>query len=339
MATEISQAVLLVGGEGTRLRPLTYRRPKALVPLLNEPLLSYEFRLLARCGITDVILAVGYRADSLRESLGDGSRWGVRLTYVEDPQPLGTAGGIKNVGKLLRGDFVAMNGDLVYDVDLGAVLEAHADFGATVTYCLRRVDDVSRYGLIRCDDYGRVQAFLEKRAVDETGRNTVNSGLYVMSPEVLDFIPAATTYSNELELFPGLLKAGRPLLGYVPAHQGYWADVGTLDSYLETSCDLLGGAVPWVPATVADDAVVEASARLVGPVHLGPGVQVGPGAVIGPDVTLGPNCTVGAGARICRSLLWEQVTVGAGAGLQNVVIADNVTLPERANHNGGVICP
>ena len=337
MSHPITQAVLLVGGEGTRLRPLTLRRPKALVPLLNRPLLSYELQLLARHGITDVILAVGYKADALAASLGNGSQWGVRLTYVEDPIPLGTAGGIGNVRDLLHGHFVAMNGDLVYDVDLTALVQAHLDSAATMTFCLRHVDDISRFGLIPCDPDGWVAQFLEKRDVDPTGQNRINSGVYVMSPEVLDAIPPGQTWSSEAQLFPGLLNAGKRLRGYEFSHQGYWADVGTRESYLQTSRDLLGGAIPWIAPEVSSDLSAAIGAAVVAPVHIAEGVIIETGATVGPNVTLGPGCHIGTGCILSDCIVWEGVTVGPGCYLENCIIADGETVPAGLCQTEGVI--
>jgi NDP-sugar pyrophosphorylase family protein len=332
----VTQAVLLVGGEGTRLRPLTYRRPKALVPLLNRPLLSFELCLLARHGIRDVILAVGYKAASLEAELGDGSNWGVRLTYVEDPCPLGTAGALGNVRHLLHSDFVAMNGDLVYDADLEGAIAEHLRWGAVVTFCLRQVPDIRRFGLIQCDENGWVRSFREKQERDETGCNTVNSGLYIMSPRVLEAIPKGRAYSNEHDLFPGLLAAGAPMRGFLATKQGYWADVGTLESYLQTSRDLLEGVVAWVRGEIAQDAQVAPDAVVVDPVDIAAGCRIESGATVGPHVTLGAGCVVEAGAVVRDAILWERVRVGAGAKLCEVVVADGVVIGQGERHVGGV---
>lgn len=339
MRAPISKAVLLVGGEGTRLRPLTYHRPKALIPLINQPLLSYEFSLLARHGITDVVLAVGYKADALREALGDGSAWGVNLTYVEDPAPLGTAGAIKNVQRYLDEPFVAMNGDLVYEVNVGAMTQAHLAAGATITFCLRRVRDISRYGLIQRDEAGWVTAFKEKQTVDETGQNTVNGGLYVMSPEVFEHIPPDQECSNELELFPGLLAAGKPLLGFVPEDQGYWADVGTLESYLQTSRDLLAGAISWVDPAIAPTAHISESATIRPPVCIADDVTIEANATVGPNVAVGKSCRIASRARLENSILWDDVTVGQAAQLVDTVVSDGVGVPAGAHHHGEAVAP
>lgn len=339
MKAPISRAVLLVGGKGTRLRPLTYQRPKALIPLLDEPLIAFELRLLARYGITDIVLACGYKAELLEGFLGDGSRWGVQLTYVEDPVPLGTAGAIKNVQTHIDGPFVCMNGDLVYDVDLAELTAAHVSRGAMVTFCLRRVTDIRRFGLIRSDDAGWVTDFLEKQEQDETGRNTVNSGVYVMSPEVLEYIPKGEEYSNETQLFPGLLREGRPLLGHVPAAQGYWADVGTIDSYRDTTRDLLHGAVPWLPVGVSAEAVVSEGATLVAPVMVGAGATVGRGATVGPDVVVGARASVGQGAVVAESILWDNAQVGESCRISQSVIASGAVVSPGSELSGEVAVP
>lgn len=337
MSSPIAKAVLLVGGQGTRLRPLTLRRPKAVVPLLGQPLLAYELSLLARYEIRDVVLAVGYRAEALRRHLGDGEAFGVRLTYVEEDEPLGTAGAIGNVRDLLDGPFFVLNGDLIYDVDLSGLAQAHTEASATVTFCLRRVADVSRYGLIECDSGGRVTAFREKQAADHTGRNTVNSGVYVMAPEVLGHIPAGQPFSNETDLFPRLLAAARPLVGYVPPTEGYWADAGTLEAYLEATQRLLSGAIPWVGPAISASARIDQRATVVPPVYIGPDVEVRAGATVGPFACIEPRCIVGSGAQVANCVLWDAAHVGDGCRLTNLIVADGVAIPDGTYRDGGAV--
>ena len=331
----IKQAVLLVGGLGTRLRPLTYLRPKALVPVMNRPLISYEIRLLALHGVCDIILAVGYAADTLREHLGDGSRWGVHLTYREDPTPLGTAGAIRNVADLLDDAFFCMNGDLVFDLDLTQIAQRHVEAGATVTHALRQVPDISQYGLIQCDDAGRVTAFREKVTHDETGRNTVNFGLYVMSRGVVERIPTGVAYSSEYDLFPRLLDAGLPLYGFLPEASGYWSDVGRLETYLQTSHDVLGGALPWASAQVPNGA----SGGFRGPVDAPAGAVVAESAQVGPFVSIGEGVRIGPDAVIRDSVLCDGATIGAGATLQDTIVAWGAVVEPGAHHEAGVVMP
>lgn len=310
--TTISQAVLLVGGLGTRLSPLTYQRPKALMPVLNRPLISYELELLARHGVRDVILAVSHGATEIEAELGDGAAWGVSLRYVEETEPLGTGGAIKNVEALIEGPFLAMNGDLIMDVDLGPAMAEHLASGAILTLCLRRVEDVSAYGLIRRNEDGWVTDFLEKRPCDGTGQNTVNSGVYVMAPEILDHIPAGRDCSNEYELFPSLTDTAPGVRGHVPERWGYWNDIGRVENYLDANRTLLDGAVPWVgPGN---------DAKAHGPCLIASNARIEAGAVVGPHVTIGEGAVVGEGVRVRDSVLWPGARVAANARVSDSVV-------------------
>lgn len=312
-----------MGGLGTRLRPLTFHRPKALIPLLNRPLLSYQFDLLARHGVRDIILAISYHAEQIERELGDGERWGVRLRYVEEPEPLGTAGAIKNVEALIEGPFLAFNGDVIMEFDLAALIATHQAGGGILTLCLRRVEDISPYGLIRCDDRGRVTAFLEKRHHDLTGQNTINAGVYVMQPQILEHIPAGRECSSEHELFPGLLEAGETVLGHLPEHWDYWNDVGRVDTYLQANRDLLDGALSWVGSPSAPGTIA--------PCLVGDGVSLGADARIGPHVTIGEGAVIGEGALVSDSVLWPRARVGAGARVRASVIGEGGAVPTGAN--------
>lgn len=323
---KINQAVLLVGGLGTRLRPLTYKLPKALIPVANLPLIAYEIIPLVRAGVTQIIFAMGYKADLLQKHLGDGSDYGAEFIYVEEETPLDTAGAIANVASYLSGPFFCCNGDMIYDVDLGAFAADHLEHGALVTYCLRRTDDIQHFGLIQWDDDGRVTAFKEKVGHDETGRNTVNSGFYLMSPQVLEHIPEDEPYSNERQLFPDLLEQGLPLRAHLPSRDGYWADVGRFDTYLQANGDIVEGALTWfeprvlspLPTTgVADSVDVQRDVVVEEDVKLKPRVAVGAGSVIE------------AGAVIADSILWPGSRIGAGARLKHCIIA-GATVPPGA---------
>lgn len=325
-SSPIKQAVLLVGGLGTRLRPLTLGRPKALIPLLNRPLLSYQFDLLARYGVRDIILAVCYHAEQLERELGDGQRWGVRLRYVAEQQPLGTAGALKNVEALIAGPFLAFNGDVIMDFDLGALMATHLQGAggkdrAILTLCLRRVEDISAFGLIRRDREGRVTAFLEKRRHDETGQNTINAGVYVMDPRIFEYIPAGREYSSEHELFPGLLRAGETVLGHLPQRWNYWNDVGRVDTYLQANRDLLEGALSWVQVPPAEG--------VAAPSLVGEGVTIGPGAQVGPYVTVGDGVRIGERAVVRDSILWPGAQVGARARVEASVLGTGAIVPDN----------
>jgi NDP-sugar pyrophosphorylase family protein len=318
-ASSVRQAVLLVGGLGTRLRPLTCRLPKALMPVANLPLVAYEIIPLVRAGVERIIFATGYRADQLRDGLGDGSRWGAEFVYAEEAEPLGTAGAIANVREHLDGPFLACNGDMIYDVDLAALAWGHVERQALVTFCVRQATDIEHFGLVQWEDNGRVTAFCEKVSCDETGRNTVNTGFYVMSPEVFDHVPSGQPYSSERQLFPRLLAAELPLYAHLPQQQGYWADVGRLGTYRHANGDVLAGALAWYqPARLGS---VDPGATLAESVCVGSEATIAAGAVIGERVAVGARCTVGAGAVIRDSVLWPGTRIGEGAHVTGCVIA------------------
>ena len=309
-ACPISQAVLLVGGVGTRLRPLTYLMPKALLPVLNRPLISYELELLGRSGVPDVLLTIADRTSQLQDALGSGETWNVKLTYVEEQPPLDTAGAIKNAQELLAGDFFAFNGDLILDCDLTELARAHRQSGALVTILLRQVEDISHFGLVQRDEEGFVTAFREKVDLDETGQRTINAGVYVMAAEVLDYVPVGESYSSESDLFPALLETGLPILGHLPDRQGYWTDVGRIETYLAANSDLLGGGLPWVDWRQCGEQLAAAS-QVMPPNCCGSGVEVGEAAQIGPYVTLGDDVKIGAGSMLTDCIRQAGATVGA----------------------------
>ncbi|NPV46879.1 MAG: NDP-sugar synthase [Armatimonadetes bacterium] len=317
--TAVQQAVLLVGGHGTRLRPLTYLLPKALIPVANLPLIAYEIIPLVRAGVGQIIFAVGYKADLLRRELGDGSAWGAEFVYVEESSPLGTAGAIRNVGGRIDGPFFVLNGDIIYDVDLGALAADHVERKALVTFCLRQTDEIGQFGLIQWHDDGRVHEFSEKVRHDPTGRNTVNSGFYVMSPEILDHIPADQPYSSERELFPALLSAGCRLFAHLPQDQGYWADVGRLDSYLQASGDVLDGVLRWYQPPRDGDIAPEAA--VASSVSVARGARIGPRARLGPRVAVGASAVVSEGACVTNSIIWPGSEIGPDARVSDAIVA------------------
>ncbi|MFX1562286.1 MAG: NDP-sugar synthase, partial [Promethearchaeota archaeon] len=236
------KAIILVGGYGTRLRPLTYQRPKQLLPLANATLIEYMIDHLKINGIKEIILATGFGVEKLKEKLGDGSSKGVTLQYSAEEKPLGTAGPIKLAEPFLRGSelFFALNGDIVTDIDYKLLLKAHQKYDATATIALYRVDDPSRFGVVDIDADDRIQAFIEKPAPGKAPSNLINAGCYVLNESVLDLIPSGKTTSIENETFPKLCKSGG-IYGY--EHKGLWIDTGTPSSYLEANSAILSKIV------------------------------------------------------------------------------------------------
>lgn len=325
------QAIVLVGGEGTRLRPLTSDVPKPAVTLVDRPFLAYAIEWLAAHGVTEIVLACGFLPDVLREALGDEERHsGASITYVAEPEPLGTAGAIRfaaeALGDRLEDCFFALNGDVLADLDLSALLKAHQEREARATIGLHPVDDSSAYGLVSCDDAGWVLEFAEKTGEAVPGE--INAGAYVLERSVLDLVPAGQACSIEREVFPRLVGDG--LCGLLL--DGYWMDIGTPERYLQASWDILEGRVetevePTTPGClVAASAVIDAGARVGERAVVSAGCRIEAGAELSEAVLL-DGCTVGAGARVEQSILAAGATVEAGAQVVNTVVGRDERVP------------
>jgi len=317
------QAIVLVGGEGTRLRPLTESVPKPALTLVDRPFLAYMVEWLAEHGVTEVVLACGFMPDALREALGDGGSAGVRIRYVVEPEPRGTAGAIRFVAEELGAEldrrFLALNGDVLTDLDLSALLAAHADRGARATLGLHPVEDASAYGLVSTGANGAVLEFLEKTG--ERAPAEINAGMYVLDRSVLDLIPAGEKVSIERDVFPRLVGDGLHGLRL----DGYWMDIGTPERYLQASWDILEGRVETRVAPTAPG------------LWVGAGARVAEGAAIGPRAVVGPGCQVAAGARVSESVMLERCTVGGGAQVRGSILAAGVEVAAGAEVDCAVI--
>jgi mannose-1-phosphate guanylyltransferase len=323
------QAVILVGGKGTRLRPLTADRPKPLVPVVDRPFLGHALEWVARHGLTDVVLCCGFRSDAVVEAIGDGSAFGVHVTWVFEPEPRGTAGALKMAEEHLQDRFVLINGDVLTDMDLTAQLRAHEATGARATLALVPVEDPSAYGLVRLEDDGRVRGFLEKPKPEEIDTDLISAGAYVLERDVLDLIPAGREVSIEREVWPRLVDDG--LFGFV--HEGaYWMDIGTPQRYVQGVGDVLNGAVRTATlerlagCPVAEGAHVDDTAEVAPGAHVASGARVGPGARIGAGTVVAEDAFVGAGATLDRVVLLPGAWIGAGAVLRDCVIGAGATL-------------
>jgi NDP-sugar pyrophosphorylase family protein len=236
------QALILAGGKGTRLRPLTVYTPKPIVPICNRPFLLYQIDTLRRAGIVDITLSLSYQPNKIEQLLGDGSDYGVKLKYTVEPQPMGTAGAYKFAEDLIREPTVVFNGDILTDLDLKTVIREHNERQATATVVLTPVENPQSYGLVETEKDGRIRRFLEKPKPDEITCNTINAGTYILEPKVLDFLPAGENYSFEYGLFPDLLKREEPFYAHIPPRT-YWIDIGTPERYLQVHADLLANRV------------------------------------------------------------------------------------------------
>ena len=352
------QAVILVGGEGTRLRPLTARTPKPMLPLVDRPLLAYTFEHLARHGVDRAVLSCGYLPTQIEAHFGE--RHGrLALSYRVEPTPLGTGGGIRFGAEGISSTFVALNGDVLHGADLGAMLAFHRERGAAGTILLAPVDDPSRYGLVRCAEDGRVRAFVEKPRAEEIDTNLINAGLYVLEPKVLELVEPGGPVSIERDVFPRLVEAGS-LYGF--RLDGYWRDIGTPESYLEAHRDALernfaselGDSLGSDYTLIAADARVAEGARLVPPVYVGAGALIEAGARVGSLAVIGAGARIGAAAeidsavvaagarvgartKVVGSIVGEQAEVGAGCQIRGLsVVGPGATVGERNMLDHGI---
>jgi mannose-1-phosphate guanylyltransferase len=315
------QALVLAGGEGTRLRPLTLTTPKPVMPLAGRPFLSFMLDWAHGHGVDEVILSCGFMSDAVKVVLGDIYD-GMRLRYVVEDEPLGTAGPVRLAYDegLLEERLLILNGDVLTDIDLSGELEQHERTGARATLALYPVEDTSSYGVVPTDDEGRVEAFIEKGGGDAP-TNRINAGAYVIERELAESIPAGRAVSFELEVFPALV--GNGLYGYDAA--GYWIDIGTPERYLEATWDLLAGrAQSTLPPRDETGSLIYENCLLAG-------------AHVGPQSVLGRHCSVGTDARVERSVLHERVHVGADAAVIEAVLAETVRVGERARIGPGAM--
>jgi len=353
------QAIVLVGGEGTRLRPLTYGTPKPMVPIMGVPFLARTMERLYVAGIREVILPAGYMPQAIVDYFGDGSRLDMKITYVIEDEPLGTAGAIKNVEQYITGLFFVLNGDILTSLDLKAMMAFHkekrADSGPEQSLGalhLIRVDDPSAFGCVAHDASGRISAFIEKPPKGTAPTNEINAGTYLLEPEVLAMIPAGRNVSIERETFPKILAEGHPMYAYTT--NDYWIDLGRPEHYLSAHRDILNGRMPLDLPLILEPGItgpgthlhevaaatmeqINRGANLEPPIHFDDGVHLAPTATIGPNVVVGKHCSIGDGAIVRESVLWEDVEIGDGAVVDECIIASRAKIGENARLGKGTV--
>jgi len=323
-------AVILVGGQGTRLRPLTDRTRKDMLPLVDRPLLAYTFEHLARHGVDRSIISCGYLPDQIEASFGDRHA-DMSLEYRIEEEPLGTGGAIGFAGRELEGSFFALNGDSLREADLGEMVEFHRSTGAKATILLTPVADPSRYGLVRTGGDGHVESFLEKPRPEEIDTDLINAGLYVLEPGVLNLVPPGRPVSIEREVFPRLAAEGSVFGIALP---GYWLDVGTPETYLQAHRDILerifetelGDALGSDFMLVDDTAQVDPGAKLVPPVYVGPGAVVETGARLGSLAVLGAGARLEEGGVVENAVVGARTRIGRGAAVIGSIVGDDAEL-------------
>ena len=338
------RAVLMAGGSGTRLRPLTCDFPKPMVPILNRPIAEHIINLLKRHQITEVIATLHYLPDVMRDYFQDGSDFGVQMTYaVEEDQPLGTAGCVKNIAELLDETFIVISGDSITDFDLSAAIEFHKQQKSKATIVLTRVPNPIEFGVVITDKEHRIRRFLEKPSSSEIFSDTVNTGTYILEPEVLDYLPENQESDFSKELFPLLLEKGEPIYGYVAS--GYWCDVGHLDAYRESQYDGLHRKVKLDYAYeeqspgvwVGQNTFIEPSAKLEAPCLIGSNCRIGARVRISAGTVVGDNVTIGADANLKRPIIWNGAIIGEEAHLRACAIGRGTRVDRRAHVLEGAV--
>ncbi len=317
------QAVILVGGEGTRLRPLTSTVPKPVVPLVDRPFISFMLEWLCEHGIDDVIMSCGFLASGVHNVLGDGSAYGVKLRFVEEPDPRGTAGALKFAETMLDERFLMLNGDVLTDIDLSSQIDQHERSGARATLALVPVEDPSAYGLVHLHDDHSVRDFVEKPSSDSIDTNLISAGAYVLERSVLELIEPSRNVSIEREIWPQLI--GNGLYGF--ASDSYWLDIGTPERYLQATFDILEGNVQTSVRERLGDSYLSVSdgaeilGRAIPPAMIGSGAQIAEGAHVGSLVVLGQDVKVGPNAVVERAVILNGTEIADGCVLRDCIVA------------------
>src|SRR5688572_24553022 len=313
------KAILLAGGQGTRLRPLTLHTPKPIVPIFDRPFLRYQIDLVKQLPeIDEVILSLNYQPGRIEEVFGDGSSLGVKIRYVVEPEPLGTGGAIKYAARGVTGSVVVFNGDVLTQIDLAAVIALHKARSAQATIVLTPVDNPTAYGLVETRADGRVKRFLEKPKADEITTNHINAGIYVLEHGTFDRIPDGVPWSIERKYFPSLVERNEMFVAYV--YEGYWIDIGTPEKYTEVHRDIMDGRFATAPFAAppasrivsSGDATIAADATVTGPSFIAAGAVIGAGARIGPYAVIGRGVEIGEGAAVAEAIVWPGCRLGPG---------------------------
>ncbi len=338
------KAILLAGGKGTRLRPLTIHTPKPIVPIFGRPFLHYQIDLVRKLPeIDEVILSLNYQPRRIEEIFGHGDGLGVRISYVVEPSPLGTGGAIKYAGGALDQTVVVFNGDVMTHVDLADVLRLHRERGAKATIVLTPVENPSAYGLVETDPDGTVRRFLEKPKPEEITCNTINAGIYILEPDTFDRIPKETAWSIERSFFPSLVERGETFVAYV--YGGYWIDIGAPDKYVQVHRDIMDGRFAAPPfegappnfAMVSAEARIEDGAEVEGPCFIDEGTVVKAGARIAPYSVVGRQCQIEEDARIERSIVWANTRVGRDAVIRDSILGRQCHVGRNSVLDRGVV--
>ena len=333
----------MAGGEGTRLRPLTSNAPKPMIPVTNRPMMEHVVGLLRQHGFDEIVVTVAFMANAIRTYFGDGAEFGVRMVYATEETPLGTAGSVRNAMDVLDERFLVISGDVLTDIDLTAVVKMHEDRGALASIALKAMENPLEFGIVITREDGSIERFLEKPTWGQVFSDTINTGIYVLEPEIFDYIPAGRPVDFSEEVFPALLAEGKPLFGHIV--DGYWEDVGALDAYLAAHRDVLDAKValdvPGFPlgegVWLGEGAEVHPTAKIVGPAVIGDYTVVEAGAHLGEYTVLGSNVWVGPDSYLERSIVHDNTYLGGGVRLRGCVVGRSCDLRQAARCEEGVV--
>lgn len=333
------KAVILAGGEGVRLRPLTLNLPKPMVPILNAPFLEIMLYNLKNHGISDVIMTLCYLPDQIQQYFGNGHSFGMNIEYVLENSPLGTAGAVKNVESLLDGTFIVLNGDIVTDLNISDMIQFHKNKNAKATIFLREVDDPSSFGVVETDGDGKVNRFFEKPKPGVTSSKWINGGVYILEPDTIGSIPSDSFYMFENGLFPDLLQSGQLVSGF--RQEPYWVDVGTYANYFKVNMDILNGNYIHPSDTINSrgglNLAISPTSHINGSVTFGDNCIVGEGTTINGPSIFGRSCNVGNNSMISDSILWESVEVGDNVSIIGSIIGSRVCVGDEVVVDSGCI--
>ncbi|MGB9612730.1 MAG: sugar phosphate nucleotidyltransferase [Candidatus Margulisiibacteriota bacterium] len=342
------KAIIIAGGLGTRLRPLTYNTPKPIVPVANRPFVVHQIELLRRHGIKEIILNLHYLSEAIKKILEEGKEWGVKIYYSVETTPLGTAGAVKNAEEYFdEEELLVFNGDILTDINVSQIIEYHKKKKARVTLTLTRVEDPTAYGLILIDDDRKVIRFIEKPSWEQistyAGANTINAGIYILDPKIFKDVPRGVEYSFERQLFPSLLEQGEPIYGFISDR--YWIDIGNPVQYRqaheailrnEVAIKIFGTRVDgkiWI----GEGSKVDKTVKFTGPAIIGKGVEIGAGAKIKDYSVLGNGVSVGAESEIEHSIVWEGTKIGSHVSLSNCIVGFNCIIEDYVRIGEGMV--
>ncbi len=333
----------MAGGEGTRLRPLTSNQPKPMLPMANRPMMEHVVNLLRQHGFEDIVVTVAFMANAIRSYFGDGSEFGVRMVYATEETPLGTAGSVRNARDELDERFVVISGDVLTDIDLTSLVADHESKGALATIALKAVENPLEFGIVITRDDGSIERFLEKPTWGQVFSDTINTGIYVLEPEIFDFIPDGRAVDFSEEVFPGVLEAEKPLFGYVAG--GYWEDVGTLEAYLRAHQDILDENVAVQVSGFAlrpgvwlgKGAELDPTAEVRGPAIIGDNCHIGAGGILGEYCVIGANARIGDNASLERTVIHDNAFLGSGVRLDGCVLGRSCDLRQGVRCEEGVV--